>query len=110
MRRRLILEMGMGNSLHKGDYTQAAMRAVEDGIRHASLGFTDALGIDFSELEISITVGVTKPEQVDIEAMRRVLPHGGAEVRVVQGGLDIPDEGLGDTAVIASAAIEVFLS
>ena len=109
MRRRLILEMGMGNSLHKGDYTQAAIRAVEDGTRHASLGFTHALGIDFNELEISITVGVTKPEQVDIEAVARALPHGRAEVQAVQGGLDVPDENLGDTAIIASAAIEVFL-
>ncbi len=108
-RRRLILEMGMGNSLHEGDYTKASIRAVNDAIRHSSLGFTHALGIEFSDLEIEVTIGVTQPNKVDKQAVAKALPHGRATVVVKHGGLDIPDENLGDTAVIASAAVEVFL-
>jgi hypothetical protein len=37
------------------------------------------------------------------------LPVGTVSVRAVKGGLDVPDEDTGDTAVIASAAIEVRL-
>ena len=37
--KRVILEMGSGNDLHGGDYTKAAVRAVEDAIHHSSLTF-----------------------------------------------------------------------
>jgi uncharacterized protein (TIGR02058 family) len=30
--KRVILEMGAGNDLHGGDYTKAAIRAVEDAV------------------------------------------------------------------------------
>src|SRR5579875_3123053 len=36
---RVILELGSGTDLHGGDYTKAAVRAVEDAIRHSSLSF-----------------------------------------------------------------------
>jgi uncharacterized protein (TIGR02058 family) len=35
--KRVILELGTGNDLHGGDYTKAAVRAVEDAIHHSSL-------------------------------------------------------------------------
>ena len=41
--------------------------------------------------------------------MRASLPHGRVSVRVVKGGLDVPDDDGGDMAVIASAAIVVRL-
>jgi hypothetical protein len=41
--------------------------------------------------------------------VRASLPHGIVTVRAVKGGLDIPDEEIGDVAVIASAAIAVSL-
>ena len=44
--KRVILEMGSGNDLHGGDYTKAAVRAVEDAIHHSSLTFIRTLGID----------------------------------------------------------------
>ncbi|MEA2775561.1 MAG: hypothetical protein QOF90_967, partial [Acetobacteraceae bacterium] len=36
-RKRVILELGTGNDLHGGDYTKAALRAVQDAIHHSSL-------------------------------------------------------------------------
>jgi hypothetical protein len=35
------------------------------------------------------------------------LPHGEVTVRVVKGGLDVPDDTSNDIAVIASAAVAV---
>ena len=35
--KRIILEMGHGNDMHGGDYTKAALRAVQDCIHHSSL-------------------------------------------------------------------------
>ena len=35
--KRVILELGTGNDLHGGDYTKAALRAVQDALHHSSL-------------------------------------------------------------------------
>jgi len=105
--KRAILEMGSGNDLHGGDYTKAAIRAVEDAIHHSSLTFIRTLGIDARAMQVEVTIGVQRPERVDAERVKAALPHGTVTVKVVKGGLDVPDEGAGDTAVIASAAVAV---
>ncbi|MFN4091069.1 MAG: Lin0512 family protein [Alphaproteobacteria bacterium] len=104
---RVILEMGAGNDLHGGDYTKAAVRAVQDALHHSSLTFIRSLGIDKHALIVDVTIGVQKPEAVDTARVAATLPVGTVTVRAVKGGLDIPDEVVGDVAVIASAAIEV---
>lgn len=108
--KRVILEMGTGNDLHGGDYTKAALRAVQDAIHHSSLSMIRSLGVDSkTQMMVDVTIGVQKPEAVDAEAVKASLPHGKASVKVVKGGLDVPDETFGDVAVIASAAVEVRL-
>lgn len=104
---RAILEMGAGNDLHGGDYTKAAIRAVEDALHHSSLTFIRALGIDKDTLQVDVTIGVQKPDEVDTEKVKGSLPVGKASVRAVKGGLNVQDEVVGDVAVIASAAVEV---
>ena len=104
---RAILEMGAGNDLHGGDYTKAAIRAVEDALHHSSLTFIRALGIDKDTLQVDVTIGVQKPDEVDTEKVKDPLPVGKISVRAVKGGLDVEDEVVGDVAVIASAAVEV---
>lgn len=104
---RAILEMGAGNDLHGGDYTKAAIRAVEDALHHSSLTFIRALGIDKNTLQVDVTIGVQKPGEVDTQRVKATLPVGQVSVRAVKGGLDVEDEIAGDVAVIASAAIEV---
>ena len=104
---RAILEMGAGNDLHGGDYTKAAIRAVEDALHHSSLTFIRALGIDKDTLQVDVTIGVQKPDEVDTEKVKGSLPVGKISVRAVKGGLDVEDEVVGDVAVIASAAVEV---
>jgi uncharacterized protein (TIGR02058 family) len=105
--RRVILEMGTGNDLHGGDYTKAAVRAVQDAIHHSSLTLIRSLGIDAREMQVDVTIGVQQPDRVDTEMVKASLPHGQVAVKVVKGGLDVTDEEAGDIAVIASAAVAV---
>lgn len=104
---RIILELGAGASLHGGDYTKAAVRAVDDAIHHSSLSFIRNLGLDAKKMDVTVTVGVQKPELVDAEKVKARLPHGQVTVRVVKGGLDVPDAANNDITVLASAGIEV---
>ena len=106
---RVILEMGSGNDLHGGDYTKAAIRAVADATHHSSLSFIRTLGINPKSMQIEVTIGVQQPERVDTAVVKAVLPHGRVTVKVVKGGLDVPDEESRDVAVIASAAVAVRL-
>ena len=105
--KRVILEMGTGNDLHGGDYTKAAVRAVQDAIHHSSLTLIRTLGLDSREMQVEVTIGVQRPERVDAEKVKAALPHGVVTVKVVKGGLDVPDETSSDVAVIASAAVAV---
>jgi uncharacterized protein (TIGR02058 family) len=107
--KRVILEMGTGNDLHGGDYTKAAIRAVQDAIHHSSLTLIRTLGLDSGKMQIEVTIGVQDPDKVDAAVVKGTLPHGEVSVRVVKGGLDVPDEESGDIAVIASAAVAVRL-
>jgi uncharacterized protein (TIGR02058 family) len=104
---RVILELGSGNDLHGSDYTKAALRAVQDALHHSSMSFVRTLKIDKTKLDVDVTVGVQRPEQVDLEVIRKSLPLGNVTVRAVKGGLDVADPEHNDAACIASAAIAV---
>jgi uncharacterized protein (TIGR02058 family) len=105
--KRIILEMGSGNDLHGGDYTKAALRAVQDALHHSSLSFIRSLGLDAGRMQVEVTIGAQQPDKVDAAAVKAALPHGEVSVTVVKGGLDVPDETSGDVAVIATAAVAV---
>jgi uncharacterized protein (TIGR02058 family) len=107
--KRVILEMGSGNDLHGGDYTKAAVRAVQDAVHHSSLTLIRTLGLDSRAMQVEVTIGVQRPDKVDAEVVKAALPHGQIVVKIVKGGLDVPDEEAGDIAVIASAAVAVKL-
>ena len=106
--KRMLLEIGMGNDLHGGDYTKAASRAVLDAVHHSSLNFVRALGLSWDEVQVRITVGVQDPDAVDAEAVKSVLRSEQVSVTAVKGGLDVKDPGADDLAVIATASVEVF--
>jgi uncharacterized protein (TIGR02058 family) len=107
--KRVILEMGTGNDLHGGNYTKAAIRAVQDAIHHSSLSMVRSLGVDSKTMRVEVTIGVQQPDKVDTEAVAATLPHGVSTVKAVKGGLDVPDQAAGDVAIIASAAVAVRL-
>ncbi len=105
--RQVIVEFGTGNDLHGGDYTKAALRAVQDAIHHSSLALIRSLGLDSKKMQVAVIIGVARPERVDRAQIAASLPHGEVTVEVIEGGLDVPDPERADPAVIASAAITV---
>lgn len=108
--KRIILEMGSGNDLYGGDYTKAACRAVHDALHHSSIVLFRSLGYDHRDMRVQVTIGVQAPDKVDLEAVAAELPRGRAEVRAVFGGLDVHDAEQQTTHVIATAAVEAFLT
>ncbi|MDI1285443.1 MAG: Lin0512 family protein [Reyranella sp.] len=108
--KRVILELGTGNDLHGGDYTKAALRAVQGALHHSSLAMIRTLKINpKTDMFVDVTIGVQQPDKVDVEKVRASLPHGIVTVKVVKGGLDVADPDNQDPAVIASAAVAVRL-
>jgi uncharacterized protein (TIGR02058 family) len=101
--RSLVLEFGMGVDVHGGDATKAACRAVSDAIRHSSLPLLRDLRARGQRMLVDVTVGVPDPGAVDVEVVRRELPHGEVTVRAVAGGLRVP----GSDTLIACAGITV---
>jgi uncharacterized protein (TIGR02058 family) len=105
---RVLTEFGMGSSLRRRDYTQAAKRAVQDALWHNSINMAELFGFDKSAMLIDVEVAVQNPEAVDCAAVAEVFPYGQVTVTVTYGGLDIPrPEGEGNPTVIANAAISV---
>lgn len=98
-----VLEFGMGVDVHGNDSTKAACRAVSDAIRHSSLPFFGRLRDRGGRMLVDVTVGVPEPASVDVERVRKELPHGEVTVRAVPGGLKMP----GSDALIACAGITV---
>ena len=76
--KRVILEMGAGNDMHGGDYTKAALRAVQDALHHSSLSLIRTLGLDSRTMLVEVMIGVQRPEKVDAAAVQASLPHGKA--------------------------------
>ena len=106
---RFILEMGMGTSLHRGDYQQAAERAIEDALRHSTIPMLKTLGIPHEQMQVKVTVGVAEPDKLDTDALSKRLPRGTATVTAVKGGHNVINDALGETNIIATAAVEAFL-
>jgi len=107
--KRMLLEIGMGNDLHGGDYTKAAIRAVQDAVHHSSMSMVRSLGASRDDVHVEVNIGVQEPDKVDKAAVAATLPMGTVTVNVVKGGLDIVDADADDIACIASAGIVVRL-
>jgi uncharacterized protein (TIGR02058 family) len=107
MKKRMLTEMGMGTSLRRQDYTEAAVRAVRDALWHNSINLAELFGRDKAEMMIDLEIGVQAPERVDATALAAVFPYGQVSVSVVKGGLDVPRADGGKPTVIANAAISV---
>lgn len=105
---RLLTEFGMGTSLRRGDYTQAAKRAIRDALWHNSINLAELFGFPKEAMRIHVDVGVQSPDAVDVAALEAEFPYGKPFVSVSHGGLDIarPD-GRGNPTIIANVALSV---
>ncbi len=105
---RLLTEFGQGTSLRRGDYTEAACRAVRDALWHNSINVAELFGFPKDAMQIRVDVGVQRPNEVDIARVAVEFPYGAPEICVVEGGLDIPrPEGEGNPTVMATVALSV---
>jgi len=103
---RVLTEFGMGTSLRRQDYTQAAMRALQDALWHNSINMAELFEAPKSAMLIDVEVGVQQPDQVDTNALMQIFPYGQPAIHVAHGGLDIPRPD-GNPTVIANVAINV---
>ncbi|WP_022702857.1 Lin0512 family protein [Pseudorhodobacter ferrugineus] len=107
MKKRMLTELGMGTSLRRQDYTEAAVRAVKDALWHNSINLAELFGRDKSDMLIDLEIGVQQPDLVAQDTLAAVFPYGQVTISVVKGGLDVPRADGGNPTVIANAAISV---
>ena len=107
--KRLVMELGMGTDIRGGDYTKAAIRAVENALRQNALTVTDAFGMAHHDMKVDIHLGAGKPEEVDADQVAAILPYGSAEVKVTKGGLDTMREDGTPGTILVNAALVVYL-
>ena len=105
---RILTEFGMGSSLRRGDYTQAACRAVRNALWRNSINAAELYGFAKEDMQIRVDLGVQQPDAVDVAQVAAEFPYGQVSVHVTYGGLDIArPEGEGNPTVMANVAISV---
>jgi len=105
---RLLTEFGIGTSLRRQDYTQAALRAVRDALWRNSINLAELFGAPKEAMILDVEIGVVRPDLVDRAQIEAAFPYGQPRVVVVEGGLDVPRPS-GPPNVMALAAISVSL-
>ena len=117
MRKRFIVEIGMGADLHGQDVTKAGCRAVQDAISRSCLcGIVEILALpDLDDIIVEVKIATPLPDQVKHKAVVAEIPFGRTSIEVVEGGMTIPTlmvADLGDTnanTVVALAAVTVWV-
>lgn len=106
-KKRVLVEFGMGTSLRRQDYTEAAKRALKDALWHNSINMAELFGFEKDAMIIDAKIGCARPDQVDIAELEKVFPYGQPHISVEEGGLDIDAPHRDGATVIANAAIIV---
>jgi uncharacterized protein (TIGR02058 family) len=117
VRKRLIIEMGMGIDQHGQEPTVAASRAVRNAIAHNALpGVWEVAGLSHpNEMIIEVQVAVPYPELVREEEVLAVLPFGRKTLTVESGGMIVQGRAIpelndkNDEMLIAIAAVTVLI-
>lgn len=109
MIKRLLTEFGLGTSLRRQDYTQAATRAVQNALWQNSINLAELFGKGKEDMIITVEVAVQQPDQLDAQAISQIFPYGQVTVKPINGGLDVPRADGGKPTVIANVAISVAL-
>jgi hypothetical protein len=61
-------------------------------------------------MQVEVTIGVQKPDEVDKTVIQKQIPFGSVTVNAVKGGLNIVDTENDTVTVIASSAIAARLN
>ena len=103
---RVLTEFGMGTSLRRQDYTQAARRGLQDALWHNSINMAELFGFEKESMIIDVEIGVQDPSAVDTDSLHDIFPYGQPNITAVKGGLDVPRP-VGNPTVIANVALSV---
>lgn len=115
---RYIIEFGLGMDFHGQDVNNAAKKAVKDAISKSCLcGLSELFKLNDldNDIDIKVTVAVSRPAEIDAKAIAECLPVGKVSVHSVQGGMTVaglylPRFGDRDESIEAAlAAVEVFI-
>lgn len=117
VRKRLIIEMGMGVDQHGQEPTVAAARAVRNAIAHNALpGVWEVAGLsEPNEMIVEVQVAVPYPEQVRVEEVLAVLPFGHKTITVESGGMIVQGRAIAslndknDEMLVAVASVTVLV-
>lgn len=104
---RVLVEFGMGTSLRREDYTEAASRAIKDALWHNSVTMAELFGFPKEAMIVDAEIGVQKPDQVDVEKLKAIFPYGQPTITVKEGGLDVEKPHTDGRTVIANAVVVV---
>lgn len=99
------VQMGMGTDLKGQDFTKAACRAVQDALHRNFLSVAPSFGFPHDAMIVDIRVGVSQPDAVDLDAVRRCAPVGTVSAEAVVGGLEV--EMRGQQTIVANAIVTV---
>ena len=104
----MIVEFGLGTSLRRGSYTEAAARAVRAALWRNSINLAENMGVRKEDMRIEVHIGCARPDLVDRAVLAEVFPYGETSFVLSEGGLDVPrPEGAGHPTVMAQAALIV---
>ncbi len=104
--KRMLTQFGMGTSLRRHDYTEAASRALRDALWHNSINMAELFGFPKEAMILDVGNRGSATRQGRQNRPRRHFPYGQPTINVTHGGLDIPRPD-GNPTVIANAAISV---
>jgi len=95
MAKRFVIEFGMGMDFHGQDVNVAAGRAVKDAItRSCLIGLNEICGFTEENINekmlVEAIIGVTRPEELNIDEIKKLFPVGTVTVKAVKGGLMVP--------------------
>lgn len=117
VKKRLIIEMGMGVDQHGQEPTIAAARAVRNAIAHNALpGVWEVAGLSHpDEMIVEVQVAVPYPESVRETEVLAVLPFGRKSLKLESGGMVVQGRAIAelgdknDEMLIAVAAVTVLI-
>lgn len=117
MWKRYLVEFGTGVDLHGMDVMEAAQRAVQDAVSHCCMcGLVDLLGVSDLKtgMRVSMKIAAPYPEEIDPDALKKLLIADDVDVEVVRGGmqlngLHVDEFGKGDQILIVNVGLTVFV-
>ncbi|HEY9894277.1 MAG TPA: Lin0512 family protein [Candidatus Sericytochromatia bacterium] len=117
LRKRFVIEMGMGVDQHGQEPTVAAARAVRNAIAHNALpGIWEVAGLSNpDQMIVEVQVAVPYPDQVREAEVLAVLPFGRKTLKVEAGGMVVQGRAIAslndknDEMLVAVASVTVWI-